>query len=206
MTLQTNLVVSLGLKFDFNYYCLKTENASSDVWQNAPDETSMLRVFCCIVLTLSRPSQSATEQLAARAETTAPCREYFKMQLQVRSKTPLLCSCTTLRTHPARVHIHTHNKTKRLQPGAVGHKGVKSMPVKPKVINYGFQSSQTNCRKRRGKKNREEQNTFNQSRLRCGFCFLIVNLNTVSLARTTKWSYCKIPGRLLTGAANSLPS
>lgn len=71
---------------------------------------------------------------------------------KVRSNTPLLCSCTTLRTHPARVHIHTHNKTKRLLPGAVGHKGVKSMPVKPKVINYGFQSSQTNCRKRRGKK------------------------------------------------------
>lgn len=97
------------------------------------------------------------------------------------------------------------NKTKRLLPGAVGHKRVKSMPVKPKVINYGFQSSQTNCRKRR-EKNREEQNAFNQSCLRCAFCFLIVNLNTVSLARTGKWSYCKIPGRLLTRAANSLPS
>lgn len=166
---------------------------------------------CCIVLTLSRPPQTATEQLAATEETTAACREYFKLQVQRRkpvgSNAPLLRSCATLRTHPAREHIYTRNKTQRLLPGAVGHKGVKSMPVKPKVINYGFQSSQTNCRKRTGKKkNREEQNTFNQSRLRCAFCFLIVNLNTVSLARTRKWSYCKIPGRLLTGAANSLPS
>lgn len=123
------------------------------------------------------------------------------------SNTALLCSCTKLTTHPTCVHIHTHNKTKRLLPGAVGHKRVKSMPVKPKVINYGFQSSQTNCRKAEEKKqNSEEQNTFNQSRLRCAFCFLIVNLNTVSLACTRKRSYCEIPGRLLTGAANSLPS
>ena len=72
------------------------------------------------------------------------------------------------------------------------------MAVKPKVINYRVEGNM--CvgvsDKLQKRNNRKEENTFYQSPLRSVFCFLIVNLNTLSFVLTRAevtvryWSVC----------------
>lgn len=84
-----------------------------------------------------------------------------------------------LNTYSPCTHTETNQKA---TAGCKRSPGVKSLAVKPKVINNGPGRDVVHTHCQRGQ---IEENNMGLMRLPCAiFCFLIINLNAVSFART----------------------
>lgn len=156
--------------------------------QDKSDLNSSLCGWLCTYITTQALSISLTHTLhcnwpfSAGSKNSLNISHYNLHNTHTNNCTQLhafLYSCSNFWTHTA--HVHTQKLTKKATAGCKRSQGVKSMPVKPKVINYRFGGPQ-NCKK--GKIERKKTRFINLPCTPPVFCFLIVNLNIVSFVHT----------------------